>query len=194
MPRKHDEDLFKKTTMTFGEHLEELRICLFKALAGLMVGFIIGLYFGGDVVAWIEMPLRDALKTYHQKETLDWLDDLQADGHLPPGDAARFEDLVLEDELLAKDVYLELDAVLDELKRVRPTLQITNVEGAEGGHGDAKSAKAGDDPAEETSDEALKKVRKTDLLRLFVWSPVEEKIQDQVADVKVAGFFRYFLF
>ncbi len=43
MIRKHDEDLFKDTTMTFGEHLEELRGCLWKAVIGIVLGFLIGL-------------------------------------------------------------------------------------------------------------------------------------------------------
>ena len=41
---KHrEDDLFRESTMTFGQHLEELRACLFKAIGGLLIGFIIGL-------------------------------------------------------------------------------------------------------------------------------------------------------
>jgi sec-independent protein translocase protein TatC len=65
MPKLRDEDLFKSSTMTFGEHLDELRRCLFKALVGLAVGVVAGLYFGGDVVAFVQQPLNKALKTYH---------------------------------------------------------------------------------------------------------------------------------
>ena len=35
MLKKPDDDLFKDSTMTFGEHLEELRVCLWKATLGL---------------------------------------------------------------------------------------------------------------------------------------------------------------
>jgi sec-independent protein translocase protein TatC len=35
MSRKHSKDLFDDTTMTFGEHLEELRIRLWRAIIGL---------------------------------------------------------------------------------------------------------------------------------------------------------------
>src|SRR5262245_51307081 len=65
MPPRHDEDLFKDTTMTFGEHLEELRVCLFKALIGLVVGFLIGLLVAQHVVAFIEGPLTKALKDHY---------------------------------------------------------------------------------------------------------------------------------
>ncbi len=66
MHKYRDDDLFKDTTMTFGEHLEELRQALFKGLLGLIVGFGIGLYFGKDVVAMITSPLEQALATYYK--------------------------------------------------------------------------------------------------------------------------------
>ena len=45
MHRKYNEDLFESTKMTFGEHLEELRRSLFKAVLALMIGFGIALVF-----------------------------------------------------------------------------------------------------------------------------------------------------
>ena len=42
---QYNEDLFEDTKMTFGEHLEELRTCLWKAMLGLAIGMGIGLYF-----------------------------------------------------------------------------------------------------------------------------------------------------
>jgi sec-independent protein translocase protein TatC len=65
MPRyPYDEDIFKDSTMTFGEHLEELRRCLFRALVGLIVGFLVGLAIGQHVVEFIQIPLRNALEGY----------------------------------------------------------------------------------------------------------------------------------
>lgn len=76
MALKTDEDLFTESTMTFGEHLEELRVCLFRAIIGLVIGTVIGLYFGDAVVAMIEHPLRNALKEYYktaaEKEYKEW--------------------------------------------------------------------------------------------------------------------------
>ena len=65
MPQPREDDLFKESTMTFGEHLEELRTCLFKSLIGLVVGFIVGLMVGGYVVNFIQRPLTHALDHYY---------------------------------------------------------------------------------------------------------------------------------
>ena len=76
MSPKTDDDLFAESTMTFGEHLEELRVSLFRAIIGLVVGTLVGLYFGEDIVEMIEVPLKQALKSYYttnaEKEYADW--------------------------------------------------------------------------------------------------------------------------
>ena len=65
---QYNEDLFKDTTMTIGEHLEELRTCLFKAVLGLAIGFLIDLLLAAPVVRAIEGPLTRALtKFQHDK-------------------------------------------------------------------------------------------------------------------------------
>lgn len=75
--KKSDDDLFAETTMTFGEHLEELRVCLWKALVGLLFGTIIGFFLGDAVVDMIAHPLKVALKKYYrstaEKEYTAWV-------------------------------------------------------------------------------------------------------------------------
>lgn len=74
-----DKDLFEHSTMTFGEHLEELRSCLWKAIIGLVLGTILGFFLGDYVVAIIEQPLKLALKDYYrtaaEKEYTTWADE-----------------------------------------------------------------------------------------------------------------------
>ncbi len=53
--------------MTFGEHLDELRLTLVKTIVALVVGFIIALFFARDVVQYVQTPLKDALKDYYSK-------------------------------------------------------------------------------------------------------------------------------
>jgi sec-independent protein translocase protein TatC len=62
--RKSD-DLFEKSSMSFGEHLEELRRTLGKALFWLVVGLCISMPFANTVVVYIQTPLVDALEKYY---------------------------------------------------------------------------------------------------------------------------------
>ncbi|MEM8735043.1 MAG: twin-arginine translocase subunit TatC [Planctomycetota bacterium] len=59
------DDLFDKSSMSFGEHLEELRKAMGKSLLWLAGGAIIGLLFANQIVQFIETPLREAIKTFH---------------------------------------------------------------------------------------------------------------------------------
>ena len=62
MAQTKNDDLFEGTKMTFGEHLEELRVCLFRAVFGLVLGFLIGLGVAKYVVRLVQTPLKEALK------------------------------------------------------------------------------------------------------------------------------------
>ncbi|MBM4057883.1 MAG: twin-arginine translocase subunit TatC [Planctomycetes bacterium] len=66
-----EDDLFQSSTMTFGEHLEELRGCLMRAAAGLAVGVIAGLFLAKPVVRLVEEPLKRALGDYYAARALD---------------------------------------------------------------------------------------------------------------------------
>lgn len=68
---KRDEDYFRDTTMTFGEHLDELRTCLIRAIVGLAIGVLLGLLVGKYVVALISAPLENALGSYYQNGAIE---------------------------------------------------------------------------------------------------------------------------
>jgi sec-independent protein translocase protein TatC len=63
--RQYNEDLFESTKMTFGEHLDELRRALIKATLALVIGVLIGLLFAGEVVDYVQTPLKAALEEYY---------------------------------------------------------------------------------------------------------------------------------
>jgi sec-independent protein translocase protein TatC len=65
MAKHPNDDLFAGTTMTFGEHLDELRVVLFKAVAGLIIGFLLGLLVANYVVEFVQTPLKAALEEYY---------------------------------------------------------------------------------------------------------------------------------
>jgi len=125
MPRtQYEEDIFKDSTMTFGEHLEELRVCLFRAVAGLVLGLIVGLTVGRYVVEFIQTPLTNALTRYYQEDTLERVGKELAggdEGERPsPYVLEQIEELVQDDSLLAEKIYLDPVAVLDQLKSLYP--------------------------------------------------------------------------
>lgn len=70
-----DEDLFADSTMSFGEHIEELRGALARALVGLAIGVGIAFFWADDAVRWIEKPLKDGLTQFNiKKATLNFDD------------------------------------------------------------------------------------------------------------------------
>ncbi|MCA9186798.1 MAG: twin-arginine translocase subunit TatC [Pirellulaceae bacterium] len=78
-----DDDLFAESTMTFGEHLEELRSALFRSLVGLVAGFLIGMLLANNVVKWVQYPLEKALNRFYLAKSQD---DLETNYHgaVPP--------------------------------------------------------------------------------------------------------------
>jgi sec-independent protein translocase protein TatC len=77
MPRPSDEDLFQSSTMTFGEHLEELRVCLIRGALGLAIAVLMGFYVARPVVHLIEEPLRRALGKYYSERAIETFDTWQ---------------------------------------------------------------------------------------------------------------------
>jgi sec-independent protein translocase protein TatC len=64
MPKS--KDLFDDSTMSFGDHLEALRIHLFKALIGLIITVTLTLFFSDRIIAVIRHPLDKALHAHYQ--------------------------------------------------------------------------------------------------------------------------------
>lgn len=69
------KDLFDESTMSFGQHLEALRIHLWKAIIGLVLAVVLCLFFGGHVVAFVRGPIDRALAKYN--DTGEEHDDLK---------------------------------------------------------------------------------------------------------------------
>lgn len=73
MPRtKRDEDLFDQSSMSFLEHLDELRRCLIGAILSVAIGLIISVIPLGFcpslatlAVDYIQHPLKKSLENYH---------------------------------------------------------------------------------------------------------------------------------
>jgi len=158
MPRtNYEEHIFKDSTMTFGEHLEELRVCLFRAVAGLVLGLVVGLAVGRYVVEFIQTPLTNALTRYYQEDSIERIDKELAGldtGERPsPYVPKQVEELVQEDGLLAEKIYLDPVAVLDQLKALYPE----------------RFGKVDLPPRDPE-----KSLRTSDLMHVFMWRPAKD--------------------
>ncbi|HEY4313103.1 MAG TPA: twin-arginine translocase subunit TatC [Pirellulales bacterium] len=124
MTPKPNEDLFQDTTMTFGEHLEELRSALFKALLGLLAGCLIGLFVGDYMVELILKPLEGALETYYAATSVvkynEWAE-LRREKNLPvPYSPEQIKQLVNRDHMLFDIVYVDPRQAWQEATRINP--------------------------------------------------------------------------
>ncbi|MSR57348.1 MAG: twin-arginine translocase subunit TatC [Planctomycetaceae bacterium] len=75
------KDLFDESTMSFGEHLEVLRVHLWKAIVGLVIGSVVAFYFSKDIIIAIQRPVTKVMeaKFGHKPEIGPKLvDDLKA--------------------------------------------------------------------------------------------------------------------
>lgn len=66
-----NRDLFDDSTMTFGEHLEALRVHVWKALVGLVIGVILALLYGNQIVGILKGPINEALRKNNVSEATD---------------------------------------------------------------------------------------------------------------------------
>jgi sec-independent protein translocase protein TatC len=160
MPRPSDEDLFKDSTMTFGEHLDELRSALLKALLALVIGSCVGFYFATTVVDRITVPLKDALERFYLDRAVEDFEariaEREARGEkIVPElkDPAYVRGLVEQDEMLFEEAYVDPEAILDAIRAKRPDLV-----------GDLKTS----------SRNTAKPPRKSDLVRIFLWHTVQD--------------------
>jgi len=60
------------TTMSLGDHLEELRIRLILAILGLVVGTIICLFFGRRIITFIESPYNRIMDGYAEEKVQEF--------------------------------------------------------------------------------------------------------------------------
>lgn len=101
IPYKKADDLFEKSSMSFGAHLEELRKSLMIALVCVAAGMAIGLFFARWLVNYVQTPLRAALVEYYLKQSQS-LFDVRGVGNLSP----EMQYFMLENSLTAELIYL----------------------------------------------------------------------------------------
>src|SRR5688572_27573837 len=171
MRRLPDEDLFKDSTMTFGEHLDELRSALFKSLLALIVGSCVGLYFADVVVQAIQVPLKAALEEFVLKRSVD--DFLvraaereslgqKVDPRLK--DRKYVEQMINEEQLLFEEKYVDPAELIEALRDKYP-----------GAVDDTKIPKR----------DSTQPPKKSDLLRILLWHSVQDDSRIRVGGLSV---------
>jgi sec-independent protein translocase protein TatC len=104
--RPDPDDYFSDTRMSFGDHIEELRLHLWKAIAGFLVALFFSFFIGNHVLAFIEAPVKAELQHYwdkyylkRNKEVLDALKEATIQGGEPFKAKARVDVAVLKEIL-----------------------------------------------------------------------------------------------
>jgi sec-independent protein translocase protein TatC len=70
---KDPDDFFAESRMSFGDHLEELRAYLWRAVAGFGVALFLSLFIGHYVVKFITSPVEDQLRQFQDRQNADAL-------------------------------------------------------------------------------------------------------------------------
>src|SRR5712691_8704150 len=80
--REDSEDLFAHTRMSLGDHIEELRRHMIKALLGFFLAMIVGFIVSPYVLNWIKAPIEAGMGELYNKrleETINKQDKLDED-------------------------------------------------------------------------------------------------------------------
>lgn len=115
MAELHEDDLFRHSSMSFGEHLEELRRRLFRAAVWLLLGMVIGFIVGQPVVKMIEGPMERALEEFYKNKTEN---QLSSDGRTLSDSEKNY----LRDGYISEQVYVQPEQVIQDLSSRFPDL------------------------------------------------------------------------
>jgi len=61
------EDMFADTRMSFGEHIEDLRSHLLRAIYYFLTALVLSFFIGGYVLDWIKAPVEKQLREYYHE-------------------------------------------------------------------------------------------------------------------------------
>ncbi|MEZ6137799.1 MAG: twin-arginine translocase subunit TatC [Pirellulaceae bacterium] len=155
------DDLFEKSSMTFGEHLEELRKCLGKAFLWLVAGTCIGLFFAESIVQFIETPLKAAIYDFYVERAKSEFE--EANGEVPSKELAGW---MSDNGMMPERVFFDPAAMLN-LQKELSQQEIDDL---------AAGDQTDDNP---TDDNPWKGVDIDKLLRLkpiLIWRPIPNKL------------------
>jgi sec-independent protein translocase protein TatC len=81
------DDLFADTRMTFGEHIEDLRTHLLRAIYGFVGGMVLAFFFAKPILGFIIEPVNQELRYFFRTQNLNRAEEFkrrqQELGHVP---------------------------------------------------------------------------------------------------------------
>lgn len=122
MAKQPTDDLFEKSTMTFGEHLEELRVCLFRGVVGLAFGCLIGFFIANWVVRFFQSPLERAMEQYYVDKAVDDFKPLYEKAFRVRLDKLPVEvkQQILDEGIVPEPIQIDPAHIVNSLARVYP--------------------------------------------------------------------------
>jgi sec-independent protein translocase protein TatC len=72
------DDFFQDTRMSFGEHIEDLRTHLWRAIKGFFIAVFFSFFIGKSVLAFIAAPVEAQLAEFYERRVQKVEEDLQA--------------------------------------------------------------------------------------------------------------------
>lgn len=181
MAQARDEDLFAGTSMSFGDHLEELRTALLRALVGLVIGFLIGLAIGPYVVGIIKLPLETSLEKYYKDgselQYEKFLKEQEAAGLSAPYTVEEVADLVKNHQMVFTMYQVHPTAVRKALGMETATAQgqespKPKIAPKADDRPSRKEVQESDATASEEKNKKTPPQKLEPLTPLFVWQPV----------------------
>jgi sec-independent protein translocase protein TatC len=122
------ENLFDHTKMTFGEHLDELRLALIKAVLAWVLGLIVALAFAGPLVEYVQTPLKAALTDFYRNEAIaeyrHHFAQLQEAGAPAPKDIDAAATLLADEGLVAENRLIDPREALAAIAHTYPQAKI----------------------------------------------------------------------
>jgi sec-independent protein translocase protein TatC len=89
LPKTYSPDPLADSRMSLGEHIEELRVRLWRALLALAIGLIASLFVGNHVVELLCAPLKQQLMEFQWKKLAKVRQQLDENPDLVPGNEPR---------------------------------------------------------------------------------------------------------
>jgi sec-independent protein translocase protein TatC len=77
-----DDDVFASSRMTVGEHIEDLRLHLWRAIKGFGVALVVGFLIGSHVLDFMTSQAKEQLRVFHERRIANTREKLKHDPEL----------------------------------------------------------------------------------------------------------------